>query len=149
MSFEKHQIPKIEKKRKPEIKTEKNIRNLENKYHQVEQKVKKLEQKDPIKAETARSKLGSLKEWMTISISSAMTLAAIAEVNNLATRYNVEKIKHDNEITYKHQDPETNRWLNYITGRESLPREIRLEIFRGEIQQELEAYHLNIPANLQ
>ncbi len=59
----------------------------------------------------------------------------------------VKQVKTGAEIAYEHQDSETTHWLNYLSGNEELPQNLRLSVFREKIGQELKTGGGNVPKN--
>ena len=79
----------------------------------------------------------------------AVGLGGVAYLGYALTRHSVEeKVVPGGEVIFEHEDKETTRILNYIAGKEDLPREMKLDIVRKVFGRSLRGLGIEAQADI-
>src|SRR3989344_1595267 len=120
------------------------LESLDRKNVGIQEKINNLEKLDSNSAGIYRRKWKNLKRWVSGILQILLINGIVSEGIHHLTRYEVDKVE-GSEISFQHEDPETTNWINYLSGKSSLPENMRLSVFRGLMRSQLEYGSIAIP----
>jgi len=83
-----------------------------------------------------------------IAGAAALFSTASSTASYYATRYTVTETKTTDGIRYEHEDPETTKNLNYLLGKDPLPEDLKIEMYRSSLAEEYLTLAFDVPEEL-
>lgn len=126
---------------------ESGLGSLSSNLKKTENRIQELETLNSTEGKKHKIRFLALKNLISNVLCAAMLMTGISEATNYATRYRVDKQTQGTEATFEHEDTETTLWINYISGRVSIPPEIRLNLFREQVGKWIKNNNISLPEN--